>query len=217
MVGCLAGGLQRQGEHVVPTTHMTALLVPACILVLAAAVHARHLCTGTCLTCQPAGGLNRLMMPGLAGRHMSVSRWWASHYSAYIASTYAEHVSTTATHLRACTAGPRQLLVENYFAASTTLPAEYWMGIMREGSSNPYMYTSGQLVATNVSASAQRRAHSGSICLTAGASVSVALMLGLDYMGLTSSVRGHACMASLLHAGLQPAGRQVLRCLTAAC
>ncbi len=48
--------------------------------------------------------------------------------------------------------GPRQLLVENYFAASTTLPAEYWMGIMREGSSNPYMYVTGQLVAANVSA-----------------------------------------------------------------
>ncbi len=44
--------------------------------------------------------------------------------------------------------------MENYFSVSTTLPSEYWMGIMRDGSTNPYMYVSGQLVAGNVSSSA---------------------------------------------------------------
>jgi hypothetical protein len=42
-------------------------------------------------------------------------------------------------------------MVENYFSASGTLPAEYWMGIMREGSSNPFTYVTGQLVSSNVS------------------------------------------------------------------
>jgi hypothetical protein len=48
-------------------------------------------------------------------------------------------------------AGDTQLLVENYFAATTTLPAaDYWIGIMRANSTDPYMYTGGQLVSTIV-------------------------------------------------------------------
>jgi hypothetical protein len=41
--------------------------------------------------------------------------------------------------------------VEGYFAAASTLPAaDYWIGIMRANSTEPYMYTAGQLVSTIV-------------------------------------------------------------------
>ncbi len=41
--------------------------------------------------------------------------------------------------------------MEGYFGAAGTLPAaDYWMGIMRTNSTDPYMYTGGQLVSTIV-------------------------------------------------------------------
>jgi hypothetical protein len=49
--------------------------------------------------------------------------------------------------LRPATAGGEQLLVENYFAAQSSLPVAYWTGIFRDGSANPFKYVSGQLVS----------------------------------------------------------------------
>ena len=51
------------------------------------------------------------------------------------------------THMRPLLAGEEQLLVENYFAAAGSLPAAYWNGIYRSGSTNPFKYLSGQLVS----------------------------------------------------------------------
>jgi hypothetical protein len=44
-------------------------------------------------------------------------------------------------------AGDEQLLVENYFAAAGSLPTNYWIGISRSGSANPFKYVSGQLIS----------------------------------------------------------------------
>jgi hypothetical protein len=67
-------------------------------------------------------------------------------------------------------AGPQQLMVENYFNVSGTLPAtEYWLGISRAGSTNPYKYISGQLISTVVRRAATARAQVPLACQTAEA------------------------------------------------
>jgi hypothetical protein len=57
-----------------------------------------------------------------------------------------------------CLAGEEQLLVESYFAAAGSLPANYWIGIFRSGSTDPFKYVSGQLVS-NVVGNANPYAH----------------------------------------------------------
>ena len=48
------------------------------------------------------------------------------------------------------TTGQEQLLLENYFAATGTLPADYWIGIFRTNVSDPYLNVGGSLVSTIV-------------------------------------------------------------------
>jgi hypothetical protein len=42
------------------------------------------------------------------------------------------------------------MLLESYFAAATTLPGDYWIGIFRTNASDPYLYVGGSLVSTIV-------------------------------------------------------------------